>query len=131
LNKARVAHLATTDANGQPHVVLICFVLDGTAIYTAVDRKPKRVSGARLCRLRNIEATGRAALVIDGYSEYWSRLWYVLVQGRARVIIAASGRAPAIRMLRRKYPQYVDGMLADEAVVIRVDVLKITAWGAI
>jgi hypothetical protein len=34
-------------------------------------------------------------------------------------------------MLRRKYPQYARGMLADDAVVIRIDVQKVTTWGAI
>lgn len=131
LKQARVARLATTDAKGQPHIVPICFVLDGTAIYTALDRKPKRVQAARLRRVRNIAATGRAAVVIDEYSEDWTRLWYVLLQGRARLVTALSQRARAIRKLRNKYPQYARGMLADDAVVIRIDVQKVTAWGAI
>lgn len=131
LKQARVARLATTDAKGQPHIVPICFVLDGTAIYTALDRKPKRVQAARLRRVRNIAATGRAAVVIDEYSEHWTRLWYVLLQGRARLVTALSQRARAIRKLRNKYPQYARGMLADDAVVIRIDVQKVTAWGAI
>jgi PPOX class probable F420-dependent enzyme len=131
LKQARVARLATTDVKGQPHIVPICFVLDGTAIYTALDRKPKRVQAARLRRVRNIAATGRAAVVIDDYSEDWTRLWYVLLQGRARLVTALSQRARAIRKLRNKYPQYAGGMLADDAVVIRIDVEKVTAWGAI
>jgi coenzyme F420-0:L-glutamate ligase / coenzyme F420-1:gamma-L-glutamate ligase len=131
LKKARVARLATTNANGQPHVVPICFVLDGTVVYTALDRKPKRVPAARLRRVRNIESTRQAALVIDEYSEDWTRLWYVLMQGRARVVTGLSQRARAIRMLRQKYRHYASGMLADDAVVIRIDVRKLTAWGAI
>jgi PPOX class probable F420-dependent enzyme len=131
LKNARVARLATTDAKCQPHIVPICFVVDGTAIYTALDRKPKRVQPERLRRVRNITATGRAALAIDEYSEDWNRLWYVLLQGRARVVTPQSERARAIRMLRRKYPQYARGMLADDAVVIRIDVQKVTTWGAI
>src|SRR5262249_59740552 len=119
LKKARVARLATINARGQPHIVPICFVLDGMAIYTALDRKPKRVQAARLRRVRNIAATGRAALVIDEFSEDWTRLWYVLLQGRARMVTASSQRARGIRLLRRKYPQYAGGMLADDGVVIR------------
>jgi hypothetical protein len=34
-------------------------------------------------------------------------------------------------LLRRKYRQYAEGMLADDAVVIRIDVQKVSKWGAI
>jgi hypothetical protein len=85
----------------------------------------------RLRRVRNIDATGRAALVFDEYSEDWNCLWYVLVRGRAWVMTELSRRKRAIRMLRRKYRQYAEGMLADDAVVIRIDVQKVTTWGAI
>ena len=83
LKEARVARLATTNLKGQPHVVPICYVFDGALFYTAIDRKPKRVRAERLTRVRNITTTGQAALLIDEYSEDWSRLWYVLVRGRA------------------------------------------------
>ena len=45
---ARVARLATVDPDGRPHVVPICFALDGDTLYTAVDEKPK--STRRLIR---------------------------------------------------------------------------------
>ena len=53
IESQRVAHLATADASGRPHVVPVCFAyLDGR-IYIAIDEKPKR--SLRLKRLRNIE----------------------------------------------------------------------------
>lgn len=131
VKEARVARLATTNPKGQPHVVPICFVLDGALIYTAVDRKPKRVGAERLTRVRNIVATGWAALLFDEYSEDWNRLWYVLVRGRARLLRESSSRMRAIRMLRRKYPQYADGMLSDQALVIQIAVQHVTAWGKV
>ena len=131
LKEARVARLATANPKGQPHIVPICFVFDGALFYTAIDRKPKQVGAERLTRVRNIVATGRAALLFDEYSEDWTRLWYVLVRGRARLVTATSQRARAIRMLRRKYRQYAEGMLADDAVVIGIHVQKVTTWGAI
>src|SRR5437588_759127 len=94
LKKTRVARLATTNLKGQPHVVPICYVFDGALFYTAIDRKPKRVRAERLTRVRNITTTGQAALLIDEYSEDWSRLWYVLVRGRVR----ASCRAGSARV---------------------------------
>ena len=59
----RVARLATVDRNGRPHIVPICFVLDGETLYTAVDEKPKRTR--RLKRLENIEANPHVALSIS------------------------------------------------------------------
>ena len=47
----RVAHLATADASGHPHVVPVCFAYDGRKFYIAIDEKPK--STIRLKRLRN------------------------------------------------------------------------------
>ena len=47
--RERVARLATVGPDGRPHVVPICFALDGDTLYTAVDSKPK--STRRLRRL--------------------------------------------------------------------------------
>ena len=41
----RIGHLATADSPGAPHLVPICFVYDGHAIYSAIDHKPKRRTG--------------------------------------------------------------------------------------
>jgi PPOX class probable F420-dependent enzyme len=131
LKEARVARLATTSSQGQPHIIPICFVFDGGLFYTAIDRKPKRVGAEKLTRVRNITTTGQAALLIDEYSEDWGRLWYVLVRGRARLETAPSQKVRALRLLRRKYRQYAEGMLADDAVVIRIGVQQVTTWGAI
>lgn len=133
LKQARVARLATVDAKGQPHLVPICFVYDHNAFYTAIDRKPKRVSPERLVRVQNIRAVSRVALLIDEYGEDWTRLWYILIRGKAK-LIPKSGRqerTAAIRKLTAKYPQYSRGMLADDAPVIRISPEKITAWGQI
>ena len=62
LREARVARLATADAGGQPHVVPVCFAVDGRTIYTPLDEKLKRVAPRRLRRVRNIEANPRIAL---------------------------------------------------------------------
>ena len=128
LAEARVARLATVNSRGQPHIVPICFVLDGAVFYTAIDRKPKRIAAGKLTRVRNIEASGKVALLVDEYSEDWSRLWFVLVRGRARLVTTAAERARAVRMLRKKYPQYARGMLSDEAMVIRIEPRTFTCW---
>ncbi|HTW64702.1 MAG TPA: TIGR03668 family PPOX class F420-dependent oxidoreductase [Bryobacteraceae bacterium] len=133
LKQARVARLATLDTKGGPHIVPVCFVYDGKAFYTAIDRKPKRVSPDRLVRLQNIRATSHVALLIDEYDEDWARLWYVLIRGKAELIpnAAHQERASAIRKLRAKYPQYARGMLGEDAPVIRITPERTACWGKI
>ncbi len=139
LKKARVARLATLDDKNRPHVIPICFVYDGKLLYTAIDRKPKRVPRERLARLQNIRSSPRIALLIDEYDEDWSQLWYVLIRGKAKLIpkSAHAERARAIRKLRAKYPQYAQGpqytqgMLADDAPIIRITPERATFWGKI
>jgi len=132
LRRAKVARLATVDANQHPHLVPICFVFDGKLFHTAVDQKPKRVSAQQLARLRNIQRQPRVALLIDHYEDDWRRLWYVLIRGKAKVLplSARRQRASALRRLRTKYPQYARGMLADEATIIQIQPQKFTSWGA-
>ena len=133
LKQARVARLATLDTKGGPHVVPVCFVYDGKAFYTAIDRKPKRVSPDRLVRLQNIRAVSRVALLIDEYDEDWARLWYVLIRGKAKLIpnSAHQERASTIGKLRAKYPQYARGMLSEDAPIIRITPERTTCWGKI
>jgi PPOX class probable F420-dependent enzyme len=133
LETARVARLATVDAEGAPHLVPICFVYDGEVFYSAVDRKPKRLAPERLARLRNIRRNSQVALLIDKYAEDWTRLWYILVRGTAKLLpkSAREERSEAIRRLKAKYPQYAAGMLADDSLIIRITPERITAWGDI
>jgi PPOX class probable F420-dependent enzyme len=131
LKQARVARLASLDAEGNPHIVPVCFVYDGSVFYTAVDRKPKRVAPERLARLRHIAARPQVALVVDEYQEDWTRLWWVLVRGKAKLLPASANeeRAAAIRDLKAKYPQYAAGILPDDAPIIRITPERITSWG--
>ena len=129
LEAARVARLATLDAEGGPHLIPVCFVCDGAVFYSAIDHKPKRVAPSQLARLKNIENTPQVALLVDQYDEDWTRLWYVLVRGEAELVSSAAERERAIRLLRTKYPQYDASMLADDAPVLRITPLRVTAWG--
>lgn len=117
---ARVARLATVGADGRPHVVPICFALDGDDLYTAVDEKPK--STRRLRRLANIEANPHVEVVIDHWDEDWSRLWWVRLGGRARIV---DHDARALELLVAKYPQYreqpPEGPFVVVAITTRAD----------
>ena len=129
LEGARVARLATLDPERRPHAIPICFAFDGAVFFSAIDRKPKRVSANRLARLKNIRETPQVALLVDEYDEDWTRLWYVLVRGEAELISASAEQERAIRCLRAKYPQYDGEMLADDAPVLRITPVRVTAWG--
>jgi PPOX class probable F420-dependent enzyme len=112
----RVARLATVSPDGRPHVVPICFALDGDTLYTAVDEKPK--SMRRLRRLANIEANPNVEVVIDHWDEDWSRLWWVRLSGRARVV---DQDVRALELLQAKYAQYRDAPPQGPFVVVEVD----------
>lgn len=129
LTNARIARLATVD-HQSPYLVPVCFAFDGKNIYTAIDQKPKKSAIKELQRVRNIRANAQVALIIDEYREDWNKLWYVLVRGKAELIEDSErARTQAIKLLRRKYPQYRSGLLPDYAQVIRITPEKIVCWG--
>jgi PPOX class probable F420-dependent enzyme len=126
VDDARVGRMATVGADGSPHAVVICYVRLGEVVYSAVDRKPKR--GPRLRRLANIEATGVACLLVDGYSEDWSALWWVRLDGAARLVTDPAEAGRALAALVGKYRQYV----AEPPVgpVLAIDVRRWSGWAA-
>ena len=115
LAAARLGHLATASRDGRPHVIPVCFAWLPPVIYSAIDGKPKRTMHLR--RVRNIGQTGRAALVVDRWSEDWTKLAYVLVEGRAEILEGGRERDEALILLTAKYPQYDDLPLADNPVI--------------
>jgi PPOX class probable F420-dependent enzyme len=90
---ARVARLATIDfEEAKPHVVPVVFVFDGNSYYIPIDKKPKRDNDPeRLRRVRNIQENPNVALLIDEYSEDWSKLFFVMIQGKGSLIGKFSG----------------------------------------
>jgi PPOX class probable F420-dependent enzyme len=129
LRSARVAHLATADAAGRPHVVPICFAVAGRELFTPIDAKPKRAAPLRLKRVRNIAANPQVAVVADRYDEDWRRLEYVLLRGRARIVLRGKLHRKAIRLLRRKYSQYRK-MALEGRPVIAMRWAGVTRWVA-
>jgi PPOX class probable F420-dependent enzyme len=125
VDAARVGHLATTRPDGRPHVVPCCFVLVGNTVYSAVDAKPK--STLALQRLRNLAAHPAASLVVDHYDDDdWTQLWWVRLDGAARVLEKGAERDEALAALAAKYPQYVDA--PPPGAVVAVDVAEWRAW---
>ncbi len=113
--RAPVARLATLDPHGRPHVVPICFALEGDTLYTAVDEKPKRTR--ELQRLRNIRANPQVEVLIDHYEDDWSRLWWVRLRGTARIV----DDRRAMELLAAKYPQYRERPPAGPLIAVAIE----------
>jgi len=126
LSDARVACLGTVGANGRPHLVPVVFAVDGDTIYFAVDAKPKRTTN--LQRLRNIAANPEVSLLVDHYAEDWTRLWWVRVDGAARVVDDAAQAGRALDLLAGRYPQYRQAR--PQGPVVAIAIRSITGWAA-
>jgi PPOX class probable F420-dependent enzyme len=126
VRSARVARLATVGSDGRPHLVPVCFVLLGDAVYHAVDEKPKR--HRQLRRLENIRATGQVCLLIDEYDEDWSKLRWVRLDGHGRLVEDRAEDAAARAALAAKYPQYVERPPGGP--VVAVTITHWSAWSA-
>ena len=127
LRFARAGHLATADANGQPHVIPVCYVFDGQTIYSVLDAKPKTTPLRQLRRVRNILANPHVSLVVDHYEEDWTRLQYVMVTGDAELLESGEEWTRAIAILREKYPQY-QSMDLGESPVIKITPVRLVPW---
>ena len=128
LRDARIAHLATADRAGRPHVIPICFAFDGKDLYSPIDEKPKQTAPRQLKRLRNISENSQVALVIDRYDEDWRKLAYVLIFAKARILWRGEKHRRAVRLLRQKYPQY-RAMKIDRLPMIVIAAKRIVCWG--
>jgi PPOX class probable F420-dependent enzyme len=128
LEQQRVGHLATVSRGGEPHVVPVCYAVADDTIYTPIDEKPKQ-PGRTLRRVRNIEETGRAALVVDRYDEDWTQLGWVLLRGRAELLAPGSPeQARAVELLRQRYPQY-QAMRLETQSMIALRIERVSVWG--
>lgn len=122
--------MATVDELGKPLVIPVCFVYDGTFIYSPIDKKQKSVSASKLKRVRNITGNPNISLVIDNYVENWSLLYYVIIQGTAEMIYEGQEYQNALTILTEKYSQYAEmGQESLGAPVIKITPEKIITWG--
>ncbi|REK37955.1 MAG: TIGR03668 family PPOX class F420-dependent oxidoreductase [Actinobacteria bacterium] len=119
-----VAHLATTRPSGAPHVVAITFAIEAERLYSMVDHKPK--STRRLQRLANIEANPHVSILVDHYEDDWGRLWWVRIDGEARVASGGEAWESARRALSAKYQQYSVRPPAGPAIVVEIG--KVNWW---
>ena len=126
IKTAMVARLATVGPEGRPQMVPITFAPADGSLYFAVDQKPKRTR--HLQRLRNIAANPYVSVLVDHYEDDWSALWWVRVDGTARILEAGPEFEDAISLLTARYQQYRSNRPAGPVVAIKVE--RMTGWSA-
>jgi PPOX class probable F420-dependent enzyme len=129
LDRQRVGRLATADAAGMPHVIPVCYAIDGHSLYVTIDEKPKR-RDRPLKRVRNILENPQAAFVADCWDEDWSRLGWVMLRGKAEILDAGPEHDRAQALLRLRYKQYRAMNLADLP-VIALRIARAASWGTL
>ncbi len=129
LDQSRVAHLATADRQGVPHLIPVCFCLDGLSLYITVDEKPKRTD-IPLKRVRNIQENPAVAVTVDRWDEDWSRLGWIMLRGLAEILADGAEHDRAQEQLLGRYPQY-QGMNLAPLPVIAVRIKRVLSWGAL
>jgi len=119
----RVCRVATSGAAGMPHAVPVCHALSGGKIVFG--------SGDSGRKVKNLAENPQVTVVVDAYSDTWSTLRGVMIQGRAKVF----ARGPRFRrgrdLLYAKYPQYPrDAALsASDSVIVEVTPTRVFTWG--
>jgi len=134
---SRTATLATLDPNGRPRLVPCCFAPDPERdlLWTPIDEKPKRSADPRqLGRVTDLTAWPAVSLLVDRWSEDWSKLAWLRVHGNAALLEpdeprAVPERGLAIDLLRARYPQYGDHDL-EARPIIAVEITAAIRWAA-
>jgi PPOX class probable F420-dependent enzyme len=119
----RVCRVATTSADGTPHLVPVCHVLAGDKLYFGSSDDARKVA--------NLRANDRIALTVDLYSEDWSRLTGIMVLGRATLITRGPRFQTARARLYEKYPQYAEeaALSSSDSVIVEVTPTRVFTWG--
>jgi PPOX class probable F420-dependent enzyme len=122
IERARVARLATANAQSRPHLVPVVFVYAGMRFLIPIDKKRKTVEPQKLRRLMNIRENPDVALLIDEYDEDWTKLTFVMIQGKASILNKLhdgnTWLQQAYQKLTIKYPQYQKFGLEDTCIMV-------------
>jgi PPOX class probable F420-dependent enzyme len=122
LSSARVARLGLLDERDLPRVLPVTFAVFEGAVWSAIDRKPKRPGEP--ARVRRLRRRPDAALLVDRYDDDWSRLAWLELRGP--VTIHPLG--PAVEALATRYDQYRDE--PPQGPLLRLEVRDAVWWRA-
>lgn len=126
LDTSVVARLATVSSDGRPHIVPISFAIDGQTLYFAVDAKPKKTTDLK--RLRNIAANPNVAILVDHYEDDWDKLWWVRLDGSARIVIDHDEIERTLDLLAARYEQYRANRPSGPVVAVSIE--RRSGWSA-
>jgi nitroimidazol reductase NimA-like FMN-containing flavoprotein (pyridoxamine 5'-phosphate oxidase superfamily) len=119
----RVCRIATTSAEGTAHVVPVCHALAGGKIYIGSSDDARKA--------KNVRENPRVAVEVDQYSDAWSQLRGVLIQGTAKLIERGPAFRRAQKALYAKFPQYSReaALSPSDSVIIEVTPRHVFSWG--
>ena len=117
---ARVCRIATVRPSGEPHVIPVCPTFDGEAtVYVDIGRRYTTAAG--------LAANPNIAVLIDEYSDDWSRLKGVLLRCRAETAEGPE-KERAWELIRGKFPQY-KGIGWEPRLTLALRVYDWRQWG--
>ena len=118
----RVCRVATSGAAGMPHVVPVCHALGGGKLY---------IGSGTGRKMKNLVENPQVTVVVDVYSDAWSLLRGVMIQGRAKLVRRGPGFRRGRDLLYRKYPQYrrQAALSPSDSVIVEVTPTRVFSWG--
>jgi len=134
IDKARVARLATVDTEFKPHLIPVVFVFDNGRYFIPIDEKTKRSRPEKLKRAKNIQQNPNVALLVDEYNEDWTKLFFIMIQGKACIIGGKELEQQndllllekAQKLLSDKYLQYQKTGIGEYVIMIIPE--KVITW---
>ena len=119
----RVCRVSTAGADGQPHLVPVCHVVAGDKIYFG--------SGDEARKVTNLRENPRIAVTVDLYSDDWSQIKGVMVNGTATLIERGPRFKQARDRLYAKYPQYRKeaALSPSDSVIVEITPTHVFTWG--
>ena len=118
----RVCRVATSGAAGMPHVVPVCHALGGGKLY---------IGSGTGRKMKNLVENPQVTMVVDVYSDAWSLLRGVMIQGRAKLVRRGAGFRRGRDLLYRKYPQYrrEAALSPSDSVIVEITPTRVFSWG--
>ncbi len=117
-----MGRFASVDADGAPHVVPICPVLDGDKLVFASDPTAK---------VRFLRENPRCAVVFDSYVEEWNMNHQVQIRGTAQIFAEGPDWERAQALLDEKFRQYepMFPLTPGETLIVEVTIERVTSEG--
>jgi PPOX class probable F420-dependent enzyme len=123
LSAERVCRVATVGEAGTPHLVPVCHAVVGDRVYFG--------SGDDARKVLNLGHNPRIAITVDLYSDDWSQIKGVMVQGSAKLVRRGPAFTRARKRLYAKYPQYSReaALSPADSVIVEVTPTRVFSWG--